>query len=131
VAVYALYVPSARRPVADLEMEVFDSLEFAGRMLQLRVLAGASRTFYVRQGRVRQKMGEHPQRARPVWDETGYYRVWLRKAADPVPEVLSRPDEEWLIRETGAVERLSWIDGEETLFLSETGERVLNRPVPA
>jgi hypothetical protein len=126
VAVYALFVPSARRPVADLELEVFASRELAGRMLQRRVLTGISRTFYLRHaGR---RFAEHPERAWPVWDETGYYRVWLRKAADPVPDLLSRPDEEWLIRETGSVERLPWVDGAQTLALSATGERALSNP---
>lgn len=128
MAVYALFVPSARRPVADLEMEVFASRELAGRTLQRRVLTGTSRTFYVRHaGR---RFAKHPERAWPVWDETGHYRVWLRRAADPVPGLLSRPDEEWLVRETGAVERLPWVDGEESLLLSETGERALTRPRP-
>lgn len=127
MAVYALFVPSARRPVADLEMEVFPSREVAGKTLQRRVLTGSSRTFYLRHaGR---RFTDHPERAWPVWDETGYFRVWLRKAADPVPDLLSRPDEEWLIRETGAVERLAWVDSPETLVLSDTGERALHTPL--
>lgn len=126
MTVYALFVPSARRPVADLELEAFPSREVASRTLQRRVLTGASRTFYVRHaGR---RFTTHPERTWPVWDETGHYRVWLRKAADPVPEILSRPDEEWLVKETGAVERLAWVDGEESLSLSETGERALSHP---
>lgn len=112
-------------------MEVFASLEFAGKMLRLRVLTGVSRTFYVREEAVRRVMVEPPQCAWPVWDETGHYRVWLRKAADPVPALLSRPDEEWLIRESGTVERLPWADGEEVLVLSDTGERALTRPIPS
>ncbi|AXH66434.1 hypothetical protein SEA_SATIS_285 [Streptomyces phage Satis] len=129
MAVYGLYVPSSRRPVADLEMEVFASREVAGKTLQRRVLTGTSRTFFTRQSHIRFSLADHPEKAWPVWDETGYMRVWLRRAADPVPGLLSRPDEEWLIRETGAVERIPWTDDtEDTLFLSDTGERALNRP---
>ncbi|QJD53842.1 hypothetical protein SEA_KELA_282 [Streptomyces phage Kela] len=126
MAVYALYVPSARRPVADLDMEVFPSREVAGNILKQRVQSGTSLAFWVRDGRVRHT--ERPVKAWPVWDETGYFRVWLRKAADPVPALLERPDEEWLIRETGGLERIPWVDGEESLILSDTGERALNRP---
>lgn len=125
--VYALYVPSARRPVADLDMELFPSREVAGKTLQRRVLTGTSRTFYLRHGR--RGFTSQPEHSWPVWDETGYYRVWLRKAADPVVALLSRPDEEWLIRETGGLERLPWTDGEaDGLSLSDTGERALHKP---
>lgn len=124
--VYALYVPSAVRPVADLDMETFPSREVAGKVLQQRVQTGASLTFWSRDGKVSHMRRE--MKAWPIWDETGYYRVWLRRAADPVPALLERPDEEWLIRETGGLERIPWTDGEESLILSDTGERALNRP---
>lgn len=128
MTVYVLYVPSARRPVADLDMEVFPSREVAGNILKQRVQSGTSLTFWARDGRLRHT--ERKIKAWPVWDETGYYRVWLRKAADPVPALLERPDEEWLVRETGGLERIPWVDGEESLILSDTGERALNRPRP-
>lgn len=129
MAVYALYVPSARRPVADLDMEVFPSREVTGNILKQRVQSGTSLTFWVRDGKVSHLDRKH--KIWPVWDETGYMRVWLRKAADPVPALLERPDEEWLVRETGSLERIPWVDGEESLILCDTGERALNRPRPA
>ena len=126
MAVYALYVPSARRPVADLDMEIFPSREIAGYILKQRVQSGTSITFWLRDGKARHS--ERIVKAWPVWDETGYMRVWLRKAADPAPALLERPDEEWLVKETGGLERIPWVDGEESLILSDTGERALNRP---
>lgn len=128
MTVFALYVPSARQPVADLDMEAFSSREVAGNTLKERIRTGSSRVFYIRDGHGR--FSERPRRAWPVWDTTGYFRVWLRKAADPVPALLERPDEEWLVRETGGLERIPWVDGEESLILSDTGERALNRPRP-
>lgn len=126
MAVYVLFVPSARRPVADLDLEIFPSREVAGNILKQRVQTGTSITFWVRDGKISHR--DRKVKAWPVWDETGYYRVWLRKAADPVPALLERPDEEWLVRETGGLERIPWVDGQESLILSDTGERALNRP---
>lgn len=126
MAVYALFVPSARRPVADLDMEVFPSREVAGNILKQRIQSGTSLTFWVRDGKISHR--DRKLKAWPVWDDTGYYRVWLRKAADPVPALLERPDEEWLVKETGGLERIAWVDTEESLILSDTGERALNRP---
>lgn len=124
--VYALYVPSARRAVADLDMETFPSREVAGNTLKRRVQSGTSPTFWTREAHL--PHGGHAVKAWPVWDESGYFRVWLRRAAEPVPALLERPDEEWLVRETGGLERIPWVDGEESLILSDTGERALNRP---
>lgn len=126
--VYALYVPSARRPVADLDMEIFPSREVTGNILKQRVQSGSSITFWLRDGKISHR--DRAVKAWPLWDETGYMRVWLRKAADPAPALLERPDEEWLVRETGGLERIPWVDGEESLILSDTGERALNRPRP-
>lgn len=122
--VYALYVPSARRPVGGMEMERFPSREICGRMLQQRVRTGTSRTWYVRQAHLR----DRPEQTWPMADETGYLRVWLRGRDEPEPGLLSRPDEEWLVRETGGIEKIEWVDGPDCLWLSEDGGMAMNLP---
>lgn len=125
---YALYVPTARTPTSGLDMERMPSREQTGRCLLERNLLGAGRTWF---------LGDEPARygrTRPVrqWhdaDETGYMRVFLRYAADPVPGLLEEPDEEWLVNpggKRGLVVRLPWAatDGE-VLALARDGVRVL------
>jgi hypothetical protein len=111
---YALYVPTARRPVSGVTMERFASKELAARILVERNSTGKSKTFYTADGK---QPWDRPPVEFPLADETGYMRVFLRKAKDPVPELLSRPDEEWVVREggkRGVVERLPWGDGDES-----------------
>jgi hypothetical protein len=112
--VYALYVPTGRRPVSGIGMEKFASRELTGRVLRERNATGRSRAFYV--GAPTPKgFSDRPVREFPLADETGYMRVFLRYARDPVPGLLDRPDEEWIVVEGGAqgvVVRMPWSDGD-------------------
>lgn len=103
--VYALYIPTARRPVTGIGMEVFTSRELTGRVLKERNATGRSKSFYVADGK--QPWDREPVEF-PMADETGYMRVFLRYATDPVPDLLDTPDEEWLVEDTGKVTRLPW-----------------------
>lgn len=112
---YALYIPTARRPVSGVAMERFTSRELASRILVERNATGKSKTFYTADGK---QPWDRPSVVFPLADETGYMRVFLSKAKDPVPELLSRPDEEWVVRvggKRGVVERLPWGDGGESV----------------
>lgn len=114
MAVYALYIPTARRPVSGIEMEKFPSQEQAALILKQRNNTKRSDTYYV---------AEREDRAadavRGFWqsaDRTGYMRVFLRSAADPAPGLLDTPDEEWILEKdgkTGVVIRLPWLAGDE------------------
>lgn len=134
---YAIYVPTARTPTSGLELERMPSREVTGWNLIERNRLGAGRTWF---------LPDNPSRSgenRPVrqWDdadETGYMRVFLRYATDPVPGLLDEPDEEWLVNpggKRGIVVRLPWeaADGE-VVRLVKDGLRVLpsgSVPVPA
>lgn len=118
---FGLFVPSAVKPVVGMVMERFPSREFAGRTLQRRVLTGKSDLYSI--------YDRHAVPTTwPVLDETAYMRVWLRAKKD-VPHPLSRPDEEWIIKESGAVERIAWIDGEsEPLKMGAGGFWLISNP---
>lgn len=125
---YAIYVPTARTPTSGLELERMPSREITGHCLRDRNTLGAGPTWF---------LGDSPSRVgggRPVrqWedaDETGYMRVFLRYATDPVPGLLDKPDEEWLVNpggKRGLIARLPWevADGE-VVRLVKDGLRVL------
>lgn len=126
--VYGIYVPTARTPSSGLEMESFPSREVAGRHLIERCHQGAGRTWYLRDGN-RRECWPRPVRLWEDADETGYYRIFLRYAADPVPGLLETPDEEWLVNpggKRGVLVRLPWEDSDgEVLRLTKQGVRVL------
>jgi hypothetical protein len=131
VPVYALYIPTARRPVSGIGMEMFSSREFAGNILKERNATGRSRTFYVGMDR-RTSGADWPKARFPDADETGYMRVFLRYARERAPGLLDRPDEEWIVREGGSrgvVERLPWGDGDERLTLP-SDDRLRIAPTP-
>jgi len=120
--VYALYVPTARRPVSGIGMERFASRELTGRVLKERNATGRSRTFYVGAPRPASAYDWPVQEFR-LADETGYMRVFLRYAGDPVPGLLDEPDEEWIVREggpRGVVVRIPWVETGDALPVSET-----------
>jgi hypothetical protein len=134
---YAIYVPTARTPTSGLEVERLPSREQAGRCLLERNLLGAGRTWFL--GDELSRYGAHrPVREWADADETGYMRVFLRKATEPVPRPLDTPHEEWLVNpggKRGVVVRLPWeaADGEVVRLLKD-GLRVLpsgTAPAPA
>lgn len=127
--VYALYIPTARRPVSGIGMECFASRELTGRVLKARNVHEETHTFYVGDPRPK-SFADWPKRRFTEADETGYMRVFLRYARDPVPGLLDRPDEEWVVREggqMGVVERIPWSDGDEDLVLAD-GFRLYVKP---
>lgn len=125
---YAIYVPTARTPTSGLELERMPSREVAGNALRDRNEFGAGSTWL---------LGDRPERVggvRPVrvWedaDETGYMRVFLRKATDPVPQLTDIPHEEWLINpggKRGLLVRLPWEASDtEAVLLARDGLRIL------
>jgi len=125
---YGIYVPTARTPVAGLDLERFPSREQAERELRRRTLTGASTTWYVRD---RSERSHRRTRRTQVWDaadDTNYMRVFLRYASDPVPSLLDVPDEEWIVepgRNRPQVIRLPWeeVPGE-TITLRTNGVRI-------
>lgn len=134
---YAIYVPTARTPTSGLELERMPSREQTARNLLDRNTLGAGRTWF---------LGDEPSRYaahRPVkvWedaDETGYMRVFLRKATDPVPRLTDTPHEEWLVNpggKRGVVVRLPWEASDtEAVLLAKDGLRILpagTAPAPA
>ena len=136
---YAIYVPTARTPTSGLELERMPSREVTGWCLLERNSLGAGRTWF---------LGDNPSRSganRPVrvWedaDETGYMRVFLRKATDPVPRLTDTPHEEWLVNPggkngRGLVVRLPWeASDDEAVVVARDGLRVLpagTAPAPA
>jgi hypothetical protein len=113
--VYALYVPTARRSVSGIEMERFPSREQTARILKERNNTKRSRTYYVIE---RERPSDQERGYFQNADRTGYMRVFLRYAKDPVPGLLDRPDEEWILErggKAGVVVRLPWLDGDEKL----------------
>jgi hypothetical protein len=119
--VYALYVPSAVKPVTGLVMERFPSREVCGQTLKIRLATGSSRLFTDPSGRW-MPPASRPLMEWPVFDETGYMRVWTSWTGDDFPGLLSRPDEEWVVSESGKVERLAWADSEtDELYLANGG----------
>lgn len=129
MTVYALYVPTACRPVSGIAMEVFPSREVTGRMLLQRNATQHSKTFYVGAPKVSHRL--LPEAEFPLADETGYMRVLLRKAADPVPALRDTPDEEWVVRgggERGVVERLPWQAFGEKLTVDRRANRLTVTP---
>lgn len=117
--VYALYIPTAGRPVTGVGMERFASRELAGRVLKERNATKRSRSFCIDVPRPVSGSG-WPEAKFPDADKTGYMRVFLRYAADPAPSLLDTPDEEWIVREggrTGVVERLPWSRGDERVVV--------------
>lgn len=126
---YAIYVPTARTPTSGLELERMPSREVTGHCLRDRNTLGAGKTWF---------LGDQPSRSgawhRPVhvWedaDETGYMRVFLRKATDPVPRLTDTPHEEWLLNpggKRGVVVRLPWeASDDEAVLLARDGLRIL------
>jgi hypothetical protein len=134
VAVYGIYVPTARIPTSGLEMECFPSREVTGRCLLGRCDLGASSTWFVRDGN-RRTTWPRPVHQWADADETGYMRVFLRRAADPVPGLLDTPDEEWLVNpggKRGVLVRLDWEHNEaEIARLARDGVRIIPSAAPA
>jgi hypothetical protein len=129
MAVYALYIPTAKRPVSGVGLERFPSREVTGRILLQRNNTGRSRTFYVTSAKV--SWIERPEEEFPLADETGYMRVFLRRSADSVPDLLDTPDEEWVVREggkRGVVQRLRWAEGQEKLTIADKRLKIVPAP---
>jgi len=119
--VFALYVPSAIKPVTGLVMERFPSRDVCAATLRERNETGASR-LYTDPSRGYVSPSARPWVTWPVYDETGYMRAWTAWTGDDWPGLLCRPDEEWVVTESGKVERLVWVDSEtESLYLSNGG----------
>lgn len=119
---YALYFPSAVRPVGGVTLEYFLNRELAARLLMQRNRLGVSPVYWAHLGRQRYL-------ERPVWnfpnaDETGYLRAFQNHLSSP-PGLLERPDEEWLVETTsrGAdkVVRIPWCDGDDSHVVLAVG----------
>jgi len=124
---YVLYVPSAVKPVTGMVMERFTSREICEAALKVRNETGRYRLFTDRSGKY-VSPGDRPLVTWPVFDETGYMRVWFDLDGDEWPGPLSRPDEEWIVTERGKVERIPWVDSEEeSLYLANGGHWVNSR----
>jgi hypothetical protein len=120
VSVYALYIPSAHAPHFSIPLEVFASQELASRILKERNATRRSRTFLVGAPRPT-AVHTHPVADFHGADATGYFRVFLRRAADPVPGLLDTPDEEWVTDpggRQGKVVRLPWTRGTERVVVN-------------
>jgi hypothetical protein len=124
---FGLYVPSAVKPVSGLVMEHFPSRDVCASALKKRNETGTSHLFTDRaKGYV--SLSARPFMTWPVFDETGYMRVWTAWTGDDWPGPLSRPDEEWIVTESGKVERIPWTDAEtEPLYLANGGAWVNSR----
>lgn len=115
MAVYGVYVPTAKRPVSGLAMELFPSQEVAGWCLLERGVDRAGRTWYLEDRQLLKglPLARHPRAVWELADETGYMRVWVRRARDPIPRLSDTPDEEWLVEaggKRGRLVRLPWDD---------------------
>ena len=122
MAVYVLYVPTARHTVRGVEMEKLPSIEHTKRILKRRNNTKRSDTYYVVD---RERPSDQTRGFFQQADRTGYMRVFLRRAADPVPGLLDTPDEEWILERggrngDGVVIRLPWMEGDE--WLTAKGE---------
>jgi hypothetical protein len=129
VTVYALYIPTAKRPVSGIGLERFPSREVTARILLERNDTGRSRTCYVTSAKV--SWVERPEEVFPLADETGYMRVFLRRSAHSVPDLLDTPDEEWVVREggkRGVVQRLRWEEGQEKLTIADKRLKIVPAP---
>ena len=132
--VYALYIPTARRSVSGIEMEKFASREHTARILKRRNNTKRSNTYYVVD---RERPSDQERGFFQDADRTGYMRVFLRYAADPVPGLLDTPDEEWILErggKEGVVVRLPWTELDERVsakgeLFSVVPDRGIPRPV--
>lgn len=128
MTVYVLYVPTARRSVTGIALEKFSSREFTAKTLLRRNATGIGPTFYLDDN---SRAWDKSDAVFPDADETGYMRVFLRRATDPVPDLLDTPDEEWIVESggrRGIVHRLPWTDGDDTVEPDASGTI---RTVPA
>lgn len=135
MTVYAIYVPTARTPTSGLDMERFPSKEVAGHLLLDRCTLGAGATYWVGDPIYgRERVWPRPVRKWEDADETGYMRVFVRRAADPVPGLLDTPDEEWLVNpggRRGVVVRIPWEASDaEAARLAGDGVRIYPSAVP-
>lgn len=124
MAVYALYIPTARRSVSGIELEKFPSREQAGRILKERNNTKRSRVYYVT---AKERPSDQERGYFQDADKTGYMRVFLRYAKDPVPGLLDTPDEEWILEDRGfegVVVRLPWLPGDEKVAAMRGGDRL-------
>lgn len=115
MAVFGVYVPTARHPLRGLAMEKFPSQEVAGWCLLERTADRTGRTWYLRDlpGLKGVLPSQHPRQVWETADETGYMRVWIRRNRDGTPRPSDTPDEEWLVGEggkRGRLVRLPWED---------------------
>ena len=128
--VYALYIPTASEPVTGIRMERFASRELTGRVLLVRNATKRSRTFYFG-GKAPVRVGDHPEADFFQADSTGYMRVFLRMAADPVPQLGDTPDEEWIVEKggrQGKVVRLPWTSTRERIRVDRRTNRLSVTP---
>lgn len=110
-------------------MEKFPSREVAANTLKRRNNKLLSHTYWVTE---RERSSDQERGYFQEADRTGYMRVFLRYASDPVPSLLDTPDEEWILErggKMGVVIRLPWMAGDETL--SVRGDCLKVVPVPS
>lgn len=124
--VYALYVSTANHRVPGIRLERFASRELTGRILLERNATGRSLTYHLPDGRPA-RIGDRPEAVYPLADSSGYMRVFLRKAADEVPDLRDVPDEEWIVEKggrRGKVVRLPWKKGREKTLVNRFRDRL-------
>lgn len=126
---FALYVPTMNHPVMGLQMEWFTSIPVCEKELIRRTRTGRGQMHTDRSMKW-MPPSMLPHMEWPLFDESGYMRVWRASRYEMWPDVLSLPDEEWVTTEYGEVERIEWTDsGPEHLYLANGGAWVNSKIV--
>lgn len=127
MAVYTLYVPTTKRPVGDLAMESFRNLQTPERLLKHRSSGKATDIHHLEDGYVTMSLaGKQPVQS--TGTISGYMLVWRRFKADPVPDPLSPPDEEWWANRRGRVQRAAWAHTPSVCIFPEPGGMISHHP---
>lgn len=127
MAVYALYVPTTDAVAAGLALETFANLEVPQRVLKDRTALHKSDTWYLDDDPLAAPY-QRPKVDFSTASKSGYLLVWKRKKADPVPDPLSPPDEEWWLSRWGRVQRAPWRHTPDALMFPEDDGTITHHP---